>query len=412
MWGRHSCLPCGAAAFDVYKKSAAARLGRQECLPHQNAAMKITSIETIPVRVPLKPQFAIKSGRGGAHTTSPFLIVKLHTDEGLIGLGEASCTPRWSGEDQFSAQHFIKTYFEPLLIGQDPTDIPACSKLFMPVVANNPFTKSAVEMALWDIAGKAAGKPVYELLGGRARDHVPTKWSVSGKDPEPAAEIARWALGAGFKKMKVKVGIDVEGDVARVRAVRNVVGPDYPLGVDANGGWGTAENAIRAIERLREERIVFVEQPVPSGDLFGMAEVRAKCGLPVIADESIYTLADAKNLARAKAADVFSIYVGKAGGIGPAREIADFAQSTGLSCTIGSNLEMGIGSAAMIHLAIATRGVTAETYACDIIGPLYYEDDVILGSLPLKPGESRAPQKPGLGVELDEAKVARYRVSA
>src|SRR3954451_10359875 len=116
--------------------------------------MKITRIETIPVRVPIKPQFAIKSGRGGSHTLSPFLLVKIHTDEGVVGLGEASCTPRWSGEDQFTAGHFIDDYFTPQLIGQDPTKIADCSRLFMPLIATNHFTKSAVEMALWDIAGK------------------------------------------------------------------------------------------------------------------------------------------------------------------------------------------------------------------------------------------------------------------
>ena len=373
--------------------------------------MKITSIETIPVLVPLKPQFVIKSGRGGSHTTSPFLIVKVHTDEGLIGLGEASCTPRWSGEDQFSAQHFIKTYFEPLLVGQDPTNVEACSNLFMPVVAGNPFTKAAVEMALWDLAGKAAGMPVYELLGGKVREFVPTKWSVSGRDPEPAAEIARWALTAGFKKMKVKVGIGLDGDVARVRAVRETVGPNVPLGVDANGGWVTPGNAVTAIGRLREFDIAFVEQPVRSGDVFGMWEARQLfADLPFIADESVYTLQDAENLANASACDVFSIYVGKAGGIAPAREIAKFAESHGLACTIGSNLELGIGTAAMIHLGISTSGVTAETYACDIIGPLYYEDDVIKPGLPIKPGDVRPTEKPGLGVEIDDEKLERYCV--
>jgi L-alanine-DL-glutamate epimerase-like enolase superfamily enzyme len=379
--------------------------------PQRTRIMKITSIETIPVRVPLKPQFTITSGRGGSHVTSPFLLVKVHTDEGLVGLGEASCTPRWSGEDQFSAQHFIKAYFEPALVDHDPTDVAGCSKLFMPVVAGNPFTKAAVEMALWDLAGKAAGKPVYELLGGKVRDVVPTKWSVSGRDPEPAAEIARWAVGAGFRKMKVKVGIDLDGDVARVRAVRAVVGPDVTLGVDANGGWVTPGNAVGAIGRLLEFDIAFVEQPVRAGDVFGMWEARQVfADLPFIADESVYTLQDAENLANADACDVLSIYVGKAGGIGPARAIADFAQSAGLACTIGSNLEMGIGSAAMIHLAVATRGVTAEQYACDIIGPLFYEDDVLLKPLPLKPGEARPPEGPGLGVELDDAKIERYRV--
>src|SRR3954447_5545281 len=121
--------------------------------------MKITSLETIPVRVPLKPQFAIKSGRGGSHTTSPFLIVRLHTDAGLVGLGEASCTPRWSGEDQVSAAHFINAYFAPGLVGQDPTRIDELCRAVFPSVAGNYFTKAAVEMALWDLAGKAAGKP-------------------------------------------------------------------------------------------------------------------------------------------------------------------------------------------------------------------------------------------------------------
>src|SRR5688500_3502723 len=190
--------------------------------------MVITRIETIPVRVPIKPHLAIKSGRGGSHVTSPFLIVKVHTDEGLVGLGEASCTPRWSGEDQFTAQHIIRTYFEPLLLGQDPTRPDSLSTIFMPVVAGNPFTKSAVEMALWDIAGKAAGKPVYELIGGgKCREFVPTKWSISGREAPVAAEIARWAIERGFRKVKVKVGIDFEGDADRVAAVRQTVGAGF-----------------------------------------------------------------------------------------------------------------------------------------------------------------------------------------
>src|SRR5436305_3343066 len=125
--------------------------------------MKITAIESIPIRVPIKPEFAIRSGRGGSHTVSPFLLVKIHTDAGLIGLGEVSCTPRWSGEDQFTAAHLIAAYLEPLLIGENPLDIERLTQKFRLAFAANYFTKSAVEMALWDIAGKAVGKPVYEL---------------------------------------------------------------------------------------------------------------------------------------------------------------------------------------------------------------------------------------------------------
>src|ERR1041385_5769868 len=133
-------------------------------MPSQNgdcSRLKITRIETIPIRVPLNPEFAIRSGRGGAHIESPFLLVKVHTDEGIIGIGEASCTPRWSGEDQVTGAHLIRAYLEPILIGEDPTQVESLTQKFRLAFAGNFFTKSAVEMALWDIAGKVANKPVY-----------------------------------------------------------------------------------------------------------------------------------------------------------------------------------------------------------------------------------------------------------
>jgi len=401
--------------------------------------MKITRIETIPVRVPIKPELAIRSGRGGSHVASPFLLLRIHTDKGIVGVGEASCTPRWSGEDQVTAAHFIKTYFAPHLMGEAVDDIERLSAMFSSAVAENYFTKAAVEMALWDIVGKVQGKPLYEVLGerrgGTPRDFamgviaseasesprpsrtqgvppvVPTKWSVSGVEPAKAAEIASWAVAQGFGAMKVKVGIDSEVDVARVRAVREAVGPQVKLGVDANGGWATPQIAIEAIRRLCDQcDIYFAEQPVPAGDHDALAEVRRSVSVPIIADESVWTLEDAKMLARAEAADVFSIYVGKAGGIGPAREIARFAHAVGIKCTIGSNLELGVGTAAMIHLALSAPAIDADTYPCDIIGPLFYEDDVLVDPVPISGGSARLHDRPGLGVVLDDEKVEKYRV--
>jgi L-alanine-DL-glutamate epimerase-like enolase superfamily enzyme len=372
--------------------------------------LKIIRIETIPIRVPLNPEFAIRSGRGGSHTVSPFLLVRLHTDEGIIGVGEASCTPRWSGEDQVTGAHLIHSYLEPLLIGEDPTLVESVTAKFRLAFAGNFFTKSAVEMALWDIAGKVANKPVYQLLGGKVREFVPTKWSVSGVEPGKAAEIARWAISQGFKGMKVKVGMDPESDIARVRAVREAIGKQIKLGVDANGGW-SAQDAVKTIAWLREFDIYFAEQPVSPEDVAVMADIRKKIHVPLIADESVYTLQDAITLARLGAADVLSIYIGKAGGIGPAKKIADFAQKTGLKCTVGSNLELGVGSAAMIHLAIAVRGINAEEFPCDIIGPFYYEDDIVQRSLSIAPGMAKPSNVPGLGVELDDEKIAKYRIS-
>ncbi len=371
--------------------------------------MKITSIETIPVQVPIHPERAIRSGRG-SHLVSPFLLVKVHTDEGITGLGEVSCTPGWSGEDQVTASHFIQNFLAPLLIGENPLNVEVLTQRIHRRIAHNMFTKAALEMAFWDILGKAAGLPVYRLMGGAVRDFVPTKFSITGVEPDRAAEIGAWAVEEGFRAMKVKVGTGPDKDVARVKAVREAVGPSIKLGVDANGGWTTSREAIQTIRRLCEEGIYFAEQPVPALDMSWMADVRSQVTVPIIADESLYTLQDAMGLVRAGAADVLSIYVGKGGGIGPARKVAAVAEAAGITCTVGSNLELGVASAAMIHLAMATTGIGAEEYPCDILGPFFYADMLLQEPLPIVGGQARPLERPGLGVELDEEKVELYRV--
>lgn len=371
--------------------------------------MKITRIETIPVQVPLHQERAIRSGRGN-HLVSPFLLVKIHTDEGITGLGEVSCTPGWSGEDQVSAAHFIRDYLAPLIVGENPLNIEALTQRIARRIAHNSFTKAALEMALWDILGKAAGMPVYRLLGGPVREFVPTKFSVTGVEPAKAAEIAAWAVEQGFRRMKVKVGTGPDDDVARVKAVREAVGPAVKLGVDANGGWSPAA-AVQTIRRLCDEGgIYFAEQPVPALDMAWLADVRGKVAVPIIADESMNTPQDAMALVRSGAADVLSVYIGKGGGIGPARKAAAVAEAAGITCTVGSNLELGVASAAMIHLAMATQGIGAEDYPCDILGPFFYEDMLLAEALPIKGGEARPSERPGLGVDLDEQKVEHYRV--
>src|SRR3982751_420119 len=152
--------------------------------------MKITRVEPIPVKVPIRPEFQIR-GSLGSHTESPFLILRVYTDEGLIGLGEVSCTPVWSGEDQKTATHIISRFLEPAIIGEDPRDIERLTIKMRRSVAGNPFTKSGLEFALWDILGKSVGLPVYRLLGGKIREVVPIKMSVSGAEPRRAAELAQ-----------------------------------------------------------------------------------------------------------------------------------------------------------------------------------------------------------------------------
>ncbi|HZQ55224.1 MAG TPA: mandelate racemase/muconate lactonizing enzyme family protein [Bryobacteraceae bacterium] len=368
--------------------------------------MKITHIETIPVSVPIRPELAISSSLG-AHTHSLFLILKVHTDEGLVGLGEVSCTARWSGEDHATAERLIREYLAPELIGRNPLDIEAAIRIMRASLAANPFTKAGVELALWDVLGKAASLPLYRLLGGKVRDVVPLKFSISGASPEKAAELARWALGRGFQAMKVKVAMK-GGDLERVRAVREAIGPHVRLGVDANGGWSPRE-AVQMLRQMAEANIYFAEQPVAPLDVSWMADVRKQIGIPVMADESLYSLQDAMALARAGAADIFSLYLGKSG-LSGARKIAAVAEAAGLICTIGSNMELGIASAALIHLALSTPAIEAETVPCDILSHLFYETNLLTEPLPVSGAEARVPEKPGLGVELDEDTVGRYRV--
>jgi muconate cycloisomerase len=309
-----------------------------------------------------------------------------------------------------TATHLIAGFLEPALVGEDPRDIERLTPKMRRHLAGNPFTRSALEMALWDILGKSVGLPVYRLLGGKVRETVPIKMSVSGAEPERAAQIAEWAIAKGLKALKVKVGIEPEADVARVKAVRAVVGPKFRMGTDANGGW-SPRVAIQTIRRLVEEcGIYFAEQPVAPLDVQWMADVRRNVPVPVMADESCYTVQDAMALARAQAADILSVYVGKGGGISQARKIAAVAEAAGLTCTVGSNLELGVASAAVAHLATATVGVGAEEFPCDILGPLGYENDLLTEPIEYCDGAVRAPDKPGLGVELDEASLARYRV--
>jgi muconate cycloisomerase len=370
--------------------------------------MKITRIETIPVSVPFDPARMITGARG-PHDRSPFLLVRIHTDEGLVGLGEASCTPRWSGEDSVIAAHVIATYLAPRLVGEDPCAPERLSATADAAITGHRFAKASIEMALWDLAGKAAGLPVYRLLGGPTRDKIRTKFSISGADTQRAVEIAEWAAAQGFTAMKAKVATGMLAhDLARVGRIRDAVGSDATLGIDANGRWDRASATV-ALERLEEHDVSFAEQPMHPRDAVGMAALRRRSRIPIVADDGMGTSEDALDLVRANAADVLSLYVGMAGGIAPARRAAAVALAAGIGWTIGSNLELGVGLAAHIHLAASTLGLCDDLVPCDIISPFYYESVLLAEQLPIEAGWVSLPQRPGLGVELDDEAVARYR---
>lgn len=371
--------------------------------------MRIVGVDITPVEIPIDPGLAIRGSRG-YHDRSVFVILEVLTDEGLTGLGEVSCTAGWSGEDHVMARRALEAYLVPAILGRDPLQIEARTGDLRRAIAGSPFAVAGLEVALWDLLGKASDQPIYRLLGGPVRDAITTKFSVSGLEPERAAEIATWAVEQGFRAMKVKVGFDPVEDQARVRAVREAIGPDIKLGVDANGGW-SPRDAIATLRRLADHDLAFAEQPVAPTDPAWMADVRAKVPMPVLADESVFGLQDAAALVRTGAADMLSIYVGKGGGIGTAAKIAHVAEAFGVSCTIGSNLEMGIATAAQIQLGLALPGVDPHAIPCDILSPFLYEGSILEAPLPVSAGEARAPDGPGLGVALDPDQMRRFAVA-
>ena len=369
--------------------------------------MRITKIEAIPVNVPLKPGMTTKTSHG-IHATSPYVVVRIHTDEGLVGLGEATVAPRWSGETSQGCVAIIHGLMAPALTGEDPRRVNYLRRRLESVIRLNPFTKAAIEMALWDLAGKAAGVPVYQLLGGKAREEMPIRMVVGSLDTPQAVELARRFLNLGVKCLKIKVGLDPAQDLERVRAIRELAGPDIPISVDANCGW-TVPQAKRMLGRLSPFNIIFVEQPIPTTDPSELAALRRHTDIPIMADESAFTAGDAWHLTVQRAVDIISVYPGKNGGIQGAVEVVHVAKAAGLPCAMGSNLELGIGTAAMLHLGAAMPSIASEQYPGDFIGPLYHEADMLKTPLTLGPAAARVPEGPGLGIELDDSALEKYR---
>lgn len=369
--------------------------------------MKITRVEPVPILVPLKQGLTTKTAHG-EHIDSPYVLIRMHTDEGYVGLGEATLAPRWSGETSPGCVAAVRDILDPALRGADPRDVRACLLRVNRALKHNPFTKAAIEMALWDLAGKAAGMPLYRLLGGKVRAVLPMKMVVGAFEVPKAVALAEQFLDWGVRHLKVKVGLDPTQDLERVRAVRALAGPDVTLGIDANCGWNaaTARTMLRSMEALD---VSFAEQPVGTEDPGALAQLRGVTTIPIMADESVFTLVDAWDLTNRRAVDILSIYPGKTGGILPSMAIASVAEAAGIACSMGSNLELGIATAAMLHLGAAVPVIDSETYPGDFLGPLYHEADMITEPLSLGPLHAVVPEGPGLGVQLDEEQLDRWR---
>jgi muconate cycloisomerase len=370
--------------------------------------MHIQEIEIIPIRAPRKEAVVAADG-SSAVTASEFGIVRIVADDGLEGLGEISITSPRIG---FTLCHGAARLLVPLLLGQDPRELPRLFKMMDSALKGElsaPYLLAAFEMALLDLIGKAAHVPVYQLLGGRAREAVPLAWGIYQKSPAEMAEDARSALAAGFRSIKLKVGRALSEDVAAVRAVAQAVGPDVPLRLDANMAWRTVPHALHCIAALAAEaNIAWIEQPLARHNLAGMALLRQRAGVPIMADESVQTLVDAYTVAHAGAADVFNVYVVEAGGLLAAAQILAFASALDIPCILGSQAELGIGTAAAAHLGVATSDLP---YPCETFGPLRYAQDIVVPTPRIEKALLYPPEGGGLGVAPNWPVVNEWRVN-
>jgi muconate cycloisomerase len=367
--------------------------------------MKITAVRAEPITGRIHRDLAITSSLG-EHLSGQYVLARVRDDGGREGLGEASVTCVWSGETQPGTVALIEEVLGPLVVGADPFDTEWIGRRLDRAVFGNSFAKGAVEMALLDLQGQCLGVPVFRLLGGKDSQAggIRLKFVVGAVEPDLAAQRARRMVERGWRAIKVKVGrhAHAQADVDRLRVVREAIGPDTWLSVDANGGY-TVDQAVWAAPRLEELGVALFEQPTRRGDHAAMALVRRRSGIPVMADESVFTPQDALEVVRARAADVLSIYPGKHGGIRPTQQIAKLAEAAGIPCTIGSNLEREVATAAMAHVTVATANIQCERFPGDLIGPIYFEESLSRTALRYEADRLWVPEAPGLGVQVPAA---------
>jgi len=330
---------------------------------------------------------------GPPMSVRPHVILELHTEDGQIGYGEASPLHRFTGETAASVRFMLESEFLPAIEGMDPMDMAAIHAKMAYLPANH-TSKCCVDMALHDLVGRALDQPVYNLLGGASRELVKVTRPM-GILPidEAVQEATRW-VSLGYRALKMKVGEGVAADAARVKAVREAVGHEVTIRIDANQGYSVAE-AIRLGRAVEDAEVEYFEQPVAAWDLEGLAEVRRGAGIAVGADESLQSLEAAMELARRRSADVFVIKLIKLGGLFEARKVAAIAEAAGIDLVVVSPFETHLGAASGIHFAIASPLCRrAQELSIFLVKP-DREGCRIAG----KPGWVDRPTVPGLGVD-------------
>ena len=328
----------------------------------------------------------------GARNDANTVLIEMRTDDGLTGLGQAPVDQPYYGETAEGMLVNIRRYLAPALIGQDPFDIERQNASLRRTLPGHPASQAALEMALWDIKGKALNVPVYQLLGGKIRPGIPIMGSLTHASPEAmAAEADEILNSSSYDRIKMKVGLRPLDDVARYRAVRSAVGDRANLQVDGNAGYTFGDALIALTSMIEIGNLVMVDQPVARLD--DMAELASRLPIPLMADEAIDDPASALDIVNMRAASAGFIKIAKQGGLLNVAKIAALFEAAGLSISMG--IYYDVIAAASAHLAAALPAVIWPS-------PFTHLNGAILAE-PLVPEGTwlRVPERPGLGVELD-----------
>jgi muconate cycloisomerase len=364
--------------------------------------LRITGVAVDVVRWPLRMKR--RHGVGDIEQSMPGAILKISTDAGISGWGEVAPWSVFTGTAEANASG-IHQYLRPLLIGADPLKIATLMRQIEKTLVGHSEGKAAVEMALYDIAGKQLGLPVAQLLGGYYRSQVPLSVSIANPQFEEDLDFAKRLVGEGVNIFKVKTGFSSHReDLARLERLRSELPAAVDLRVDYNQGLDPWD-AIRQLRDIESFRPTFIEQPVKREQRAAMAAISRALDTPIMADESVFTPAEAVEMVRGQIADLVSIKIMKSGGITRAREIASIAEAAGITAYGGTMFEGGLAIAAGLHMVAATPNIA--------LGAEFYTSTWVLGveilrqPIVIEAGQTRVPSGPGLGVDIDEDCVKR-----
>ena len=372
--------------------------------------MKIEQIECIPISTPMKKPVIMPNTRIDRIDS---VVLKITSDDGRVGFSDSGDTSSWyRGEMQGSITSMICDVIAPrILLGEDPRNIEKIVARMDLIVRDNNQAKATVDFALHDLKGKIYDMPVYELLGGRTSEGARLGWVLSAGDADEVAVEAKTALTKGFSLLKLKTGHGtLEDDLKMARAVRETVGPDVRLTMDANGFW-TYEQALRLIRKLDPLGLELIEQPLPHWDIEGMARLRGQVRTPIYADESAQELHHLKEIIDRRAADGLFIKTQKAGGLLKSQRWLTIARLSGLPVMCGCMIGSGLEHSPAAHLW--TSNQWASQYLNESIGPLMIHNvweskeipagaDLALNPPRFEKGMTYPNEGPGLGIELNE----------